>query len=199
MTPFPSRKQEKGFFARRNGSVPKKRTRAPKAVKASKRLKHPDPGAVLFRTWPHDAHQVRLAEDARRVDNRIYDLLDGQGRVGILGSEFQSLWKWWPRERRRQGRDPDEPQPNPKLANDMGYRDARDMILGRLDEGDSIQAAVYAHQVYCREGDLFTHEHGSDKDFLKGARRAYRELLRQHKAKVTTQPSAAKPKGADDA
>ncbi len=60
-----------------------------------------------FRTSPHGEHQVELVEDHEKFDNRIYRVKTTTGgKVGILGSELDSLLGWWLNERQRPGQTP---------------------------------------------------------------------------------------------
>lgn len=62
-----------------------------------------------FQTRPHAAHAVRLIEDHKKFDNRIYEITTATGhRVGILGSELDSLLGWWLNERQRPGETPED-------------------------------------------------------------------------------------------
>jgi hypothetical protein len=64
-----------------------------------------------FITAPHGQHKIMLVEDAEKPGNRIYDmqdLHDATERIGLLGSEIESLCQWWSSEKNRIGEDATE-------------------------------------------------------------------------------------------
>ena len=59
---------------------------------------------LLFRSGPHGEHCVYLVDDPDIPHNRIYDIVDLNGRtVSFLGSEIESLSHWWLTERNKRG------------------------------------------------------------------------------------------------
>lgn len=61
-----------------------------------------------FTTRPHGEHRVTLVEDHAKYENRIYEVTTTKGyRLGLLGSELDSLLGWWLNERQRPGKTED--------------------------------------------------------------------------------------------
>jgi hypothetical protein len=57
----------------------------------------------VMTTEPHGAHSVYVLEDGPKAADRIYEIKDNHeaAAVNMLGSELDSLCRWWVSEKQR--------------------------------------------------------------------------------------------------
>jgi hypothetical protein len=173
--------------------------KTPAGKPARKRLSALKPGSVLHQTGPHGAHNILLTEDHQAPENRIYQIRsrDGLGGIGILGSELDSVAKWWAGERNRSARTPPEEQPHRSAplenAYGMGRSDALEQISYVLQHGGTLERGIKAHTEYRDGGDLSTDQHGDDASFHQGAKDFYAQARRRYAEQL--KDGSIQPKG----